>query len=96
MRSFALVLFVVIVGGLAASPMGCSSTGPTSPVECDSGGVTCTRNSTCCPAAQPFYCGAPTDIDNLGCYATLEDAAAICSTETGLGGGTANAAYQCH
>jgi hypothetical protein len=52
-------------------------------------------DSICCPSTDPFFCGGPADPNNLGCYPTLQTAAAVCGTQS-VGGKTTTVAYQCH
>ncbi len=89
---------MLVVSAFAALPLACGGgDGPVSPIECDTGGVTCSVDATCCPASDPFYCGAPADPNNpVGCYATLADAKAYCATAAGEDGGQGTLAYQCH
>jgi hypothetical protein len=93
MHARALRRLLALVAAFAiASPLACATTlQPTPPVECGTGTVSCTMDSKCCPSAQPFFCGGPTDPDLLGCYPTLPEAASVCATQNGK-----TIAYQCH
>jgi hypothetical protein len=81
--------------GSALLASACASSGPTMPVECGSGTVTCATDAICCPGSDAFYCGGPIDPDNLGCYPTLKAAEAVCRTEP-VNGKNVNSAYACH
>jgi hypothetical protein len=96
MRRVLRALLALVAAGMIASPLACASTlTATPPVECGAGTVSCTMDSKCCPASDPFFCGGPTDPDNFGCYATLQDAASVCGTES-FNGKTMTIAYPCH
>jgi len=94
LRTKASYVFAAILATWPLAQACSSSSGPTMPVECGSGAVMCMADSICCPSAQPFFCGGPTDPDNLGCYATLQDATAVCGMTT-VNGKTMTIAYQC-
>jgi hypothetical protein len=86
MRQRALrALLALVATGALASPLACASTlTATAPVECGPGTV-----------LRPVFCGGPADPDNYGCYASLQDAASVCGTNS-FNGKTMTIAYQCH
>ncbi len=79
------VLVLLAAPAILASPLACSSgVGPTSPVECGAGTVTCAMDSICCPASDPYFCGGPSDPDYLGCYATMQQASSVCEPRVSM------------
>jgi hypothetical protein len=92
LRAIALVL----AAAYGAAPLSCSSAvTAVPPVECGPGTVTCTMDSKCCPSADPWFCGGLINLDDLGCYPSMQAAASICGTSR-ASGKTTTLAYQCH
>jgi hypothetical protein len=58
-------------GGGDGGTVSCTGTA----LHCDQGG-----SQVCCPTAKPYFCGAPPDLSDYGCYATMTEATAVCGS----------------
>jgi hypothetical protein len=89
----------ILLLALAALAGACGSGGDSSPnatVGCTSGVLHCNMqgDDLCCPTDEPYICSSPPDLANLGCYASMAEAKAVCGSYT-FDGKPMTLAYKC-